>query len=67
MDKLGRTTDDTVTSFGAGKDQTIDRIGTTYDVRGRVDTVSVYKKVAAAVQSQIVNEFNGLDMLTRQY
>jgi YD repeat-containing protein len=67
FDKAGRMTDDRISQFAAGVDDAIDRIGTTFDARGRVDAVTAYNRVGGTVNNQVVNEYNGLDMLVKQY
>lgn len=70
-DKSGRLTVDEVTEFGDGVDETIFKIVTEYDERGRVLSVTDWYPPddldPESVHSQILNVYNGLDMMVRQY
>jgi YD repeat-containing protein len=67
-DTSARLTADTVSAFGTGIDSTINKIGLAYDGRGRLQRLTTYKNTnPATVQNEILNEYNGLDMLVKQY
>ncbi|QDT44041.1 hypothetical protein Pan241w_41460 [Gimesia alba] len=54
-DKLGRTTQDRVTTLGTGVDGAVRRIGLSYDARGLNTEIGSYKN-ATAGQGTLVNE-----------
>lgn len=69
-DKLGRRTQDRVTTLGAGVDGAVRRIGHTYEVRGLVEKVTSYDN-AVVGSGSVVNEvqmaYNGFDQLASEY
>lgn len=69
-DGLGRQTQDRVTTFGTGIDQSVKRIATSFDVRGLANSVSSHDN-ATVGSGNVVNEvemqYNDFRQLTTQY
>ena len=69
-DGLGRQTQDRITTFGSGIDQSVKRIATSFDVRGLVNSVSSHDH-ATVGSGNVVNEvelqYNDFRQLTTQY
>jgi RHS repeat-associated protein len=69
-DKLGRRTQDRVTTLGSGVDPAVKRIATTYDVRGGVDKVTSYDSAtvgSGAVVNDLQRGYNTFQQLTIEY
>ena len=69
-DGLGRQTQDRVTTFGTGIDQTVKRIAMSYDVRGLVDSISSHDHATVGsgnVVNQIEMRYNDFRQLSNQY
>ena len=69
-DKLGRMTQDRITTLGSGVDSAIRRIAMTYEVRGMRETLTSYDN-ATVGSGNIVNEveftYNEFSQLTQDY
>jgi RHS repeat-associated protein len=68
-DKLGRQTDDCVTTVGAGTDTAVLRISTTYESRGMVQTVTSFDTAtpgSGTVLNQCAMTYNALSQLTQE-
>ena len=69
-DKLGRMTQDRVTTLGSGVDSAVRRIAMTYEVRGMRETLTSYDH-ATVGSGSIVNEvefaYNDFSQLTQDY
>ena len=67
-DKLGRQTEDKVSTLGTGVDGAVRRIERTYTVRGGLEKVSSYDAATAGnVVNEVLREYNDLEMLTKEY
>lgn len=64
-DKLARLTDDTVTTFGAGVDNLVSRINTTYEVRGLVEHVKSYS--GSTVANDVLRQYNSFQQLSTEH
>ncbi len=65
-DVLGRATLDSVSTFGAGVDQTVGSLGTAYDTYGNAATFTSYAPNGTTIINQVQDTFNGLDQLTAE-
>ena len=68
-DKLGRLTDDCVTTVGSSTDNTVLRISTTYEVRGMVATVTSYNNAtpgSGTALNQCALTYNSFAQLTEE-
>ena len=69
-DKLGRQTQDRVTTLGSGVDGAVRRIGTSYEKRGLVEKITSYDDAAVGsgnVVNEVQNAYNDFSQLTAQY
>lgn len=69
-DLLGRLIHDRVTTLGAGVDNAILRISTTYEVRGLVQNVTSFDNAtvgSGSVVNDVQNEYNDFSQLVTQY
>ncbi|MBN8624754.1 MAG: RHS repeat protein, partial [Planctomycetes bacterium] len=67
-DLLGRVTDDVVNVLGAGIDDTVRRLGRSYDVRGLPYQLTSYADTnGTTVVNQVQNQHNGFRQLATQY
>ncbi len=66
FDKLGRTTADELLAVGLNIDTAIMKIGLSYEVRGLVENITSYDG-ASVVKNEVVNEYNNLGQVTKQY
>jgi RHS repeat-associated protein len=69
-DKLGRITQDRVTTVGSGVDDGVRRIATTYEVRGMAENLTSYDNAAVGsgnVLNDVENVYNSFGQLTKQY
>lgn len=64
-DKLGRLTDDDVTTFGTGVDQTIKKISRTYEVRGLLFKVTSIN-ASAVVVNEVQLTYNDFALPTQE-
>jgi YD repeat-containing protein len=68
-DKLGKLTDDQITTLASEVDGLVRRISTTYDERGRVQLItsgSEPEPGAGTVINQTAYSYNGIDCLTKE-
>ena len=68
-DKLGRVTDDGVTTVGAGTDNAVLRISTAYEVRGMIASVTSYDNAtpgSGTVLNQCALSYNGFRQLIEE-
>lgn len=68
-DKLGRQTDDAVSTVGSSTDNAVLRISTTYEVRGMVATVSSYDNAtpgSGTALNQCALTYNSFSQLTKE-
>ncbi len=66
-DSLGRMTADGVVQFGAGVDDTVKRIETSYEVRGMVQKVTSFSDAsggAGNILNELVSQYDGLGKIT---
>ena len=69
-DKLGRQTQDRVTTLGSGVDGAVRRIATSYEVRGMRETITSYDNAnvgAGSVVNENSFEYNDFGQLTKEY
>lgn len=70
FDKLGRLTQDRITTLGTGVDGTVRRIAMTYEVRGMKETITSYDN-ATVGSGSVINEvqfaYNDFSQLTTDY
>jgi hypothetical protein len=69
-DKLGRQTNDCVTTAGSGVDTTVLQIATAYEVRGMVQTVTSYNNAtpgSGTVVNQVQLTYNTFSQLAIEY
>ncbi len=67
-DLLGRITDDIIRTLGTGVDGSVQRISSSYEVRGLVEFVTSYADSGGGtVVNQVQNVYNGFQQLTNQY
>jgi RHS repeat-associated protein len=67
FDVLGRTSADTINTFGTGVDQTIKRLGTAFDGAGRPITYTSYSDTGGnTVVNQVQQTYNGLGQVITQ-
>ncbi len=64
-DKLGRLTDDDVTTFGTGVDQTIKKISRTYEVRGMLDKITSRNAVPTVI-NEVQLSYNDFGLPTQE-
>ena len=70
FDKLGRQTQDRITSLGTGVDGTVRRIATKYEVRGKKETVTSYDNASVGVGvvvNEVQYEYNDFGQLITDY
>jgi YD repeat-containing protein len=68
-DKLGRSTDDRVTTNGTGTDVAVKRISSTYEVRGMIEKLTSYDNAtpgSGTALNQVKLACNGFGQLTRE-
>lgn len=69
-DKLGRSTEDRVTTLGTGVDATILRISARFNARGLIETLTSYDDASVGlgnVVNEIKNAYNDFGQLITQY
>ncbi len=67
-DKLGRQTEDKVTTPGSGVDTHVQRIQQQYEVRGLVSKVTSHSATSGgSVRNEIERQYNGFAQLTREW
>lgn len=69
-DKLGRRTQDRVTTIGSGVDSSVRRIATTYEVRGMVEQITSYDNSSVGsgnILNEIENVYNNFRQLMTQF
>jgi hypothetical protein len=69
-DKLGRKTQDRVTTLGAGVDGAVRRIATTYEVRGMAQNITSYDNAtvgSGSVVNDVMMAYNSFGQLTADY
>jgi RHS repeat-associated protein len=67
-DKLGRQTQDRVTTLASGVDGAVRRIEQSYEVRGMVERITSYDAASGgSVVNDVLNQFNDYGQLTAQY
>jgi hypothetical protein len=70
FDNLGRQTEDCVTSFGTGVDDTVKRIERTYEVRGMVASTKSYDNASLGygnVLNEVLDQYNEWGLLDKEY
>lgn len=70
FDKLGRQTQDRVTTLASGVDGAVRRIGSTYEVRGLREKLTTYDTAAigsGSVLNEVQNAYNDFGQLISQY
>ena len=70
FDKLGRQTQDRVTTLGSGVDGAVRRIARTYEVRGMVEKLTSYDNAtvgSGAVVNEVQFAYNSFGQLTTDY
>jgi RHS repeat-associated protein len=65
-DSLGRLTADNITHFASGVDQTVSKIGYTYDDAGNMATATSYN-ASGGVVNQVVDQYDGFGQLATEY
>ena len=67
-DILGRETADAITTLASGFDNSVLRIGTTYNALGDAYQVTTYNAATGgSIVNQVVDIYNGLDQLVQEY
>lgn len=70
FDKLGRPTQDRVTTLASGVDGAVRRIGATYEVRSRIEKITSYDNAtvgSGSVVNEVQHVYNDFSQLTTQY
>jgi len=68
FDGLGRPTGDAVTTLADDVDDTVQRIGLSYEVRGMVEKATSFSDAAGtSVINEVQNEYNDFAQLSKQY
>jgi len=70
FDKLGRRTQDRVTTLGSGVDGAVRRLGSTYEVRGIVEKVTSYDNAtvgSGSVVNEVQHAYNSFGQPTTEY
>jgi YD repeat-containing protein len=65
-DVLGRSTQDSVGSFGTGVDQTVGALATAYDTYGNAATFTSYAPNGTTIVNQVQRTYNGFGQLTAE-
>ena len=65
-DVLARPTRDSVSTFGAGVDQTVGALATAYDTYGNAATFTSYAPNGTTIVNQVQRTYNGLGQLTAE-
>jgi RHS repeat-associated protein len=66
-DSLGRLTADTVTTFGSGVDDTINKITYAYNDQGNLYLTTSYATDGGAVVNQVLDLYNAFGQLTQEF
>ena len=67
-DKLGRLLADTVTTHGSGVDDTVKRLESGYDIRGRLSRSTSYSDIAGTTKvNEVLREYNDFNQVKTEY